>query len=61
MMTLIRTERDKSGDVVKVYRTTTETKADCPLCQIGACEQQVYVCAAWAMDLIVHDKPTVVH
>lgn len=61
MMTLIRTERDKGGDLVKVYRTTTETKAECPLCQIGACEQSVYVCDAWGADLIVHDKPALVH
>lgn len=60
-MTLIRTERDKDDDLVKVYRTTTETKADCPLCQVGACEQQIYVCDVWGADLIVHGKPEVVH
>jgi hypothetical protein len=61
MMTFVRTERDEYGHRVDVYRTTDAPQPECPLCQVGACEQQVHVCAEWKGDLIVHDKPALVH
>ncbi len=57
-MTFVGTERDKNGDR---FRTTDAPQPECPLSQVGACEQQVHVCAAWTGDVIVHDTPTLVH
>lgn len=52
---------DDKGRTVRWWHTRAMRVEDCTYCADGCCEQRVESCEAWKADVVVHDRPRVMH